>query len=111
MNDNLRQPNHVKRMQMLGGMSGVPDSHDILYAGEDTDAEGSADTFDSDVEGAVVFSFIPEGDATFSEMEEAGQAVAAHRVEHTYGDRIPVQGRFTRLVVESGKVHIYKVKL
>ena len=98
---------------MLGGMSGVPDSHDILYAApdDDTDAEDLTDTFDSDVEGAVVFSFIPEGDATFSEMEEAGQAVAAHRVEHTYGDRIPVQGRFTRLVVESGKVHIYKVKL
>lgn len=112
-NNFKRQPNFMKLAQMQAGMGGMANAHAIIQAGtDDSDVDAAyADTFDFEDDGYTVYTFIPDGDATFSEMEEGGQSVNEERLAYTYGDRIPVPGRFTRLVVAQGTVNIYKTKL
>ncbi len=108
-----RQPHYVKLGYLQAGLAGLPDSHAIIEAADDDDDAdvSGADTFDFDDDGHTVAFFVPETDATFSEMEESGESVSEERLGYVYGDRIPVTGRFTRLVVASGKVHLYKLQI
>jgi hypothetical protein len=116
-NNNLRQPNATKMALIQAHAAGIPDSHEIITSlgDEDVDVDDESyipeNTFDFETNGEVAFMFIPEEDSTFTEIEEAGTPVAEKRLAWTYGAGIAVPGRFTRLVVDEGKVHIYKIKM